>query len=645
MSGDLKALSGFSADNIFAAGNNGSLIHFDGSAWQQVISGFDSDIQAMRMFSATEMFMSGKEGIIRQFTGNANNHSSLNRLVMERRRTSEGNVIYCIEYTFDDNSSKNGNIHRVVYDGKHVTEFTYNEMNELTGITHPDTSTETLTYDNNGNLTQTVNNTTGETTAYEWDCFDRLTKVILPAKGGATSGETVEFEYDSSGMLIGEKSGGMERKFTQQNRFATRELVKNRNGEWEMSAYHTIHGQMLATHISSNSKKAGMNKVSNETGTIFYHTDHLGSVRLITDQNGNIVDSSITDAYGNPLPRETANPNTPPGSPKNKGAKMLSEFNFIGTHGIRYVEKVKLHNMRARWYKGKISRFNSPDPFKRSNLIYSAVNYLYSDNNPIRYFDIHGLFTMVPTTKSNQNKLKCIMKKLKIMCPKAYVEALNVTFTLEHFKNSAELAVTESNGQIKFNQAEWNKKWIQETENVNLWAYVLMEEMIHKNQYSYFRSAPYGSSYLPPYINNIFDVGFPQPYPIDKKIVPIDWFEWLDNYSCEPRKGEHWSMKPDDPKLSMEVPRDAKVVIFETLAQLALKDELSRVSNAQTLKDVDFRLFLLHPRFTRTNLDDYDPYNEILLKIIELSYGKSYNIPLLLSRSFSPNEAYNFYCK
>ncbi len=88
-------------------------------------------------------------------------------------------------------------------------------MNELTGITHPDSSTETLTYDNNGNLTQTVNNTTGETTAYQWDCFDRLTKVTLPAKGGATSGETVEFEYDSSGMLIGEKSGGMERKITQ----------------------------------------------------------------------------------------------------------------------------------------------------------------------------------------------------------------------------------------------------------------------------------------------------------------------------------------------------------------------------------------------------------------------------------------------
>ena len=300
-----------------------------------------------------------------------------------------GKIIYNIEYTFDDNSSKNGNIHRVVYDGKHVTEFTYNEMNELTGITHPDSSTETLTYDNNGNLTQTVNNTTGETTAYEWDCFDRLMKVTLPAKGGATSGETVEFEYDSSGMLIGEKSGGMERKFTQQNRFATREVIKNGQDEWETSAMHVIHGTMLASYIGATSRQfGGKQQISHDTKTIFYHTNHLGSVRLITDNNGNIVNSSTTDAYGNPLPRETALPGIPPGSPKNKGAKMLSEFNFIGTHGIRYVEKVKLHNMRARWYVALEKVFISTDQL--TNLDITNMRY-YANNNPIIFIDILGL--------------------------------------------------------------------------------------------------------------------------------------------------------------------------------------------------------------------------------------------------------------
>ena len=299
----------------------------------------------------------------------------------------------------------------MVYDGNYggegsgddVTEFTYNEMNELTGITHPDTSTETLTYDNNGNLTQTINNTTGETTAYEWDCFDRLTKVTLPAKGGATSGETVEFEYDSGGMLIGEKSAGMERKFTQQNRFATREVIKNGQDEWETSAMHVIHGTMLATYIGATSRRFGGKKqISHDTKTIFYHTDHLGSVRLIMDSHGNVVSSSTTDAYGNPLPGATAQPNLPPGSPKNKGAKMLSEFNFIGTHGIRYVEKVKLHNMRARWYNNTFRRFTSKDILKHLN------RYNYVDNEPTNSIDSSG------QSKEYQNisKRKTILQTL-----------------------------------------------------------------------------------------------------------------------------------------------------------------------------------------------------------------------------------------
>ncbi len=371
------------------AGKNDPVIHYDGSNWSLSTGAAGRDLRSVWGISANDIIAVGAGGTIIRYN-NPPTPSSLNRLLTETRRTPDtetaaGKIIYNIEYTFDDNSSKNGNIHRVVYDGKHVTEFTYNEMNELTGITHPDTSTETLIYDNNGNLTQTVNNTTGEITAYEWDCFDRLTKVTLPAKGGATSGETVEFEYDSDGMLIGEKSAGMEREFTQQNRFATREVIKNGQDEWETSAMHVIHGTMLASYIGATSRQfGGKQQISHDTKTIFYHTDHLGSVRLTTDQNGNIVNSNTTDAYGNPLPAATSNPNTPPGSPKNKGAKMLSEFNFIGTHGIRYVEKVKLHNMRARWYNNLLIRFFSSDPLLSANL------FAYGDLSPIMNIDTDG---------------------------------------------------------------------------------------------------------------------------------------------------------------------------------------------------------------------------------------------------------------
>ena len=313
---------------------------------------------------------------------------------------------------------------------------------------------------------------------------------------GATSGETVEFEYDSDGMLIGEKSAGMERKFTQQNRFATRELVKNRNGEWEMSAYHTIHGQMLATHISSNSKKAGMNKVSNETGTIFYHTDHLGSVRLTTDQNGNIVSSSSTDAYGNPLPGATTQPNTPPGSPKNKGAKMLSTFNFIGTHGIRYVEKVKLHNMRARWYGNSQRRFESMDPF----LVNALNRYLYSNLNPQSYIDPTGLVDISVITniikgwkletpwvdedaKSEKTYLCKIVSKIYDICKNIlyFNKATHIQIGQPFGGGVSGAAWVHDDNRIYINESYWER----EKENLMM-PYILMEELIHMRQDSDF---------------------------------------------------------------------------------------------------------------------------------------------------------------
>ena len=412
-------------------------------------------------------------------------YDNLSRLTKEERKTASQETIYKIEYKFDNNQAKNGNIHQVTVNDTDTTTFTYNEMNELTGITHPDSSTETLTYDNNGNLTQTTKN--GETTTYTWNCHDRLTEVTLP------NGEIVEFEYDSDGMLIGEKSSGTERKFTQQNRYAAKEQIKNRNGAWEMTAHHTINNQMLATRVNSTSTKAGAKtQITKNSKTVFYHTDHLGSVRLITDENGNTIDTISTDAYGNPLPQAD--------SSGNKGAKMLSEFNFVGTHGIRYVEKIKLHNMRARWYNMKLRRFESIDP-----LMNILNRYLYSSLNPQSHIDPTGMsdidikpFKLSPNTKANKSKLCRLLKKIKHICPSILdnprcenivigdptFSALNLvsgaiyvyTYPDSYYSSIDELPKID---KIYFKENSWYSS--SETEL----AYALMEELVHALQHKY----------------------------------------------------------------------------------------------------------------------------------------------------------------
>ena len=322
-------------------------------------------------------------------------YDSLDRLITEEKKTVSEETVYKIEYKFDNNDAKNGNIHQVIVNDLDTTTFTYDEMNQLTGITHPDSLTETLTYDDNGNLTQTTRDS--KITSYEWDCNDRLNKVSLPPQNGGANGETVEFKYDSDGMLVkqtdvtvpgagGAESEGTEHKFIQTDRYATRELIKNKNGEWEPTATHIVHGTMLSSYLNSNSVKPG-----NTGDAVFYHTDHLGSVRLITDENGNVIDTITTDAYGNPLPHAD--------SSGNKRAKMLSEFNFVGTHGIRYVEKVRLHNMRARWYGDLKNRFISEDTLE-------SVNKYEYPLNPLLIMDPTGMFKLFHLYTLEDSKFK-----------------------------------------------------------------------------------------------------------------------------------------------------------------------------------------------------------------------------------------------
>src|SRR5258707_840776 len=71
-----------------------------------------------------------------------------------------------------------------------VSPFSINVSNELTSS--PSTS---YTYDNNGNTLTSTNGT--NTSTYAWDFENRLTSVTLPGTGG-----TVSFKYDPFGRRI-----------------------------------------------------------------------------------------------------------------------------------------------------------------------------------------------------------------------------------------------------------------------------------------------------------------------------------------------------------------------------------------------------------------------------------------------------------
>ena len=379
-------ISDYPDNKYFIAGFNAPVMQYDEEDWNLTAASGGINIKSLWGISENDVIAAGSDGTIIRYQSPPTT-GTINRLLTETRRTETGKIIYNIEYLFDNNQSKNGNIHKVIYDGNNVTEFNYNEMNELTGITHPDSSTETLTYDNNGNLTQTTKNS--ETTSYQWDCHDRLIKVTLPPSNGAEAGEGVNFTYNGEDELIKidypditvdmqESKGDFVRR-TAKFKFNKQETPT----ETEASSYNIfVDGQLLCKYgntpdAASTSRNSGKN-----TGEpLYYHYDNNDNLALTTDQYGNIVEKPLIDAYGNNLPLSN--------SSCLSSGKTLSSNLLTGGAGVFFIHRVKLYNMRRRYFSKNRYRFISPDP-----SISDYIDYLYAYHNPIIYSDPSGLMTI-----------------------------------------------------------------------------------------------------------------------------------------------------------------------------------------------------------------------------------------------------------
>ena len=102
----------------------------------------------------------------------------------------------------------------------------------------------------------------------------------------------------------------------------------------------------------------------------YYHTDHLGSVRAITDQSGSVVFNEDYVAFG---------------------TKFTSNGDFDETHGFtgkEYDSDTGLYYYNARWYDSELGRFISEDdPGADPN---NPNLYSYCGNNSLNRIDPSG---------------------------------------------------------------------------------------------------------------------------------------------------------------------------------------------------------------------------------------------------------------
>ena len=199
-------------------------------------------------------------------------------------------------------------------------------------------------HDANGNRIQDA------TRIYQWDAEDRLIEIGYRDKPG----KKTEFKYDGQGRRVAviEIEGGkrVETRYT----WCGARVCAARDGNGQPLAYYHAEG----VYRPAAKKKE------------FYAKDHLGSVRDVLDEKGNLLARYDYDPYG----QITNAPQTSP------------EFGYAG---MQYHAPSGLYLTKYRVYDPKDGRWLSRDPIGETPR---GLNlYAYVGGNPVALVDPLGL--------------------------------------------------------------------------------------------------------------------------------------------------------------------------------------------------------------------------------------------------------------
>jgi RHS repeat-associated protein len=209
----------------------------------------------------------------------------------------------------------------------------------------------TFTYDTKGN---TLSKTSiSDEFLYQYDNADHLTEVQLNGQVLGT------YTYNGDGQRI---------KKTEWNPDSQ---------QYETTIYLYSQGNVcyeknMTTGLDALYVYGSTGRIAKKVGEeiMYYHTDHLGSTRLLTDTGGN------------PL---TAVRFSPFGDPQSTGEK--EHYLFTGHER----DSTGLYYCKGRYYDPEIGRFLTKDNWSGDRRRPQSLNkYVYCVNNPLKYADPSG---------------------------------------------------------------------------------------------------------------------------------------------------------------------------------------------------------------------------------------------------------------
>ena len=121
----------------------------------------------------------------------------------------------------------------------------------------------------------------------------------------------------------------------------------------------------------------------------YLHQDHLGSVDVVTNESGAVVERLSFGAFGE---RRVAQGST---TWQDSALALSSVETRRGFTDHEQLDDFSLVHMNGRVYDPQLGRFLSPDPFVQFALSSQGYNrYTYANNNPLSFTDPSGYFSL-----------------------------------------------------------------------------------------------------------------------------------------------------------------------------------------------------------------------------------------------------------
>jgi RHS repeat-associated protein len=303
--------------------------------------------------------------------------------------------------------------------------YVYDGVQRLTQSSTKGTA-ETYTYDGFGNMktrtNQTIPQVQASTNQYLGYTYNEI--------GAVTSDGSYTFTYDALGQPLSKAYPNKETEYYLYT--ASDERIGVARGGWWDWSIRDESGKVLRQYKSSitnpslpslwvedfvwrNGLLLGSQRPLEMGGRRHFHLDHLGTPRLVTSDDGQLVSYHDYYPFGDehsPVAQEV-----PSGFDREDPLKFTGhERDYAG--GMGGEDGHAVDYMHARYYNPNVGRFLSVDPVEGNPSHPQSWNrYAYVMNNPINGTD--------PTGKDCVNALNCIGQVLALTNPMTYIAGYN----------------------------------------------------------------------------------------------------------------------------------------------------------------------------------------------------------------------------